>query len=325
MVHLRPRREKLGKAEGPVKEGSDVGRGIPEPPNVLLLRCRPEYQFYLKMLQKQKDLPSCLDYHRPNPNENAAYKQDMIFQNSKLFMIFQTFDLEVGSEKRGSGRKQVSHLSQVFRGQKPAETELLAGGSVRDLVTLQSLPSAKLFVCGRVTSSEHIGSAYLLMLHRRSQASRRIVGLLIFIQTQATRPHFQEPYSTYSCSVHSCSNLADTAQQKETARLRDPEMMPWERGMEDFWGENSRCPQLSEEHVVRNLPCPPLPYSVLRLLVDEPNQKEYHKESLFLFTNQKSEFPGPMGFLTGQKDKVHKCLNNTPKRKGARAFCHGNQ
>ncbi|MXQ83528.1 hypothetical protein E5288_WYG014712 [Bos mutus] len=49
---------------------------------VLLLRCRPEYQFYLKMLQKQKDL-------------------------------------EVGSEKRGSGRKHVSHLSQVFRGQKP--------------------------------------------------------------------------------------------------------------------------------------------------------------------------------------------------------------
>ena len=65
------------------------------------------------------------------------------------------------------------------------------------------------------------------------------------------RPHFQEPYSTYSSSVHSCSNLADTAQQKETARLRDPEMMPWERGMEDFWGENSRCPQPSEEHVVR--------------------------------------------------------------------------
>ena len=26
------------------------------------------------------------------------------------------------------------------------------------------------------------------------------------------RPHFQQPYSTYSCSVHSCSNLADTAQ-----------------------------------------------------------------------------------------------------------------
>jgi hypothetical protein len=36
---------------------------------------------------------------------------------------------------------------------------------------------------------------------------------------------------------------------------------------------------------------------------DELNQKEYHKESLFLFTNQKAEFPGPMGFLTGQKDK----------------------
>lgn len=53
------------------------------------------------------------------------------------------------------------------------------------------------------------------------------------------RPHFQQPYSTYSCSVHSCSNLADTAQQKETARVRDLEMMLWERRMEDLWGENS--------------------------------------------------------------------------------------
>lgn len=40
------------------------------------------------------DSPSCLEYHRPNPNENAAYKQDMIFQNSKLFIIFQTFGMD---------------------------------------------------------------------------------------------------------------------------------------------------------------------------------------------------------------------------------------
>ena len=39
-----------------------------------------------------------------------------------------------------------------------AETELLAGGSVRDLFTLQSLPAAKHSVCGRVTSSGKVRS-----------------------------------------------------------------------------------------------------------------------------------------------------------------------
>lgn len=52
-----------------------------------------QYFFYLSFLQFLHS-PSCLDYHRPNTNENAAYKQDMIFQHSKLFMIFQTFGMD---------------------------------------------------------------------------------------------------------------------------------------------------------------------------------------------------------------------------------------
>ena len=52
-----------------------------------------QYCFYLLFLQFL-DSPSCLDYHRPNPNESASDKQDMIFQNRKLFMIFQTFGMD---------------------------------------------------------------------------------------------------------------------------------------------------------------------------------------------------------------------------------------